>query len=103
MASAFSTPSAGLDLAEEGGALIGGGELVGNGAGPVVVMRHLQAPRRAAHAGSTSCSPGSRRASSAVVDHRQHDALGAHVAGARDVMVFLGRHRTIAGSRAASK
>jgi hypothetical protein len=27
-----------------------------------------------------------------VVDHGQHDALGAHVGGAGDVVVFLGGH-----------
>ncbi len=81
----------GFDLAEEGGARIGRGEFFPDLAGAVAVVRHLQrhaalAVRRVFH----SIQDLPRFGSGA--DHRQHDPLGAHVAGAGDVVVLLRGH-----------
>ena len=82
-----------FDLAEQRGALVGGREL----------FRH-RSRRGNCHAPRCSATPrlpigiilhaidDRPCASSAVADHREHDALRAHVAGARDVVVFLRRH-----------
>ena len=81
----------GLDLGEEGGARVGGGELLQDGTAPVEIVRHAQ--RHAALAVGHvlhAVQDGPRLLG--VVDHRQHDALGPHVGGAGDVVVLLGRH-----------
>ena len=91
IASAFCDALAGLDLGEQRRPAVGLGELVHGRPGQVAIVR--DAERHAA--------PAERHVLHAVedlagffgrADHRQHDALGAHVGGARDVMVFLRRH-----------
>ena len=92
-----------LDLAEQRRALVGRGELVGDRARPVAVMRDLQrhaalALRVILHAIDDAAGLLGR------ADHRQHDAFGAHVAGAGDVVVVPRRHaHDGAAARAASK
>ena len=91
IASAFSTPFRRLDLAEERAAAVCGDELVHDSAGPIAIVRDLQgdappAIGRVLHrfedvAGFVN-----------VADHRQHQALGAHVHRASDVMIFLRRN-----------
>ena len=82
-------PVGGLDLGEEGGALVGGGELVLDRAGPVAVMGDLEGHAAAAF-GRVLDGVEDRLGFLGRTDHRQHDALGAHVAGPRDVMVLPG-------------
>ena len=80
-----------LDLAEERRALVGRGELVGDRARPIAVVRHLE--RHAAHAlGIVLHRIDDVPRFVGRADHRQHQALGAHVHGAGDVMVLLGRN-----------
>jgi hypothetical protein len=81
----------GLDLAEQGGALVGRRELLVDRPGAEVVVGDLQgdaalALRVVLHA----VEDGARLLRRA--HHRDHDALRAHVAGAGDVVVLLGRH-----------
>ena len=68
----------GLDLAEERAAPVGGDELVHDRAGAIAVVRDLQgdaapAIRRVFH--RVDDVAGFLR----IADHRQHEALGAHV------------------------
>ena len=81
----------GFDLAEEGGAHIGGGEFVGDRARPVAVMGDLQgdaalARRVILHRVDDVANLVD------IADHRQHQTLGAHIHGAGDVMVFARGH-----------
>ena len=81
----------GLDLAEQGGLLVGGGQLLRHRAAGVGIVR--DAERHAALALRVILHAVEDRARFlGVADHRQHDAFGAHVAGARDVVIFLRRH-----------
>ena len=78
----------GLDLAEERAAPVGGDELVHNGPGAIAIVRDLQgdaAPSigRVLHGFEDVASFVH------VADHRQHEALGAHVHCTSDVMIFL--------------
>ena len=88
----------GLDLAEKRAAAIRGDELVDDGARPIAIVRDLQGDaaasvRRVFHRFEDVASFID------VADHGQHEALGAHVHRAGDVMIFLRRsshdHRQI--------
>ena len=87
-----------LDLREKRGAGVRGGELVENGAARVMVVRDAErhaalALRRVFHAVED------RARFLRVVHHRHHDAFGAHVHGAGDVVIFLRRHAHDGGQR----
>ena len=91
IASAFSHALRRLDLAEEGGALVGGGELVGDRARPVAVVRDLQrhaalARRMVFHRIDDVRAPRRRCRPSAASGPRRP------CPGAGDVVIFLRGH-----------
>ena len=96
-------PGPGLDLGEEGGARVGGGELVQHRAAPVEVVRHAQRHAALARRARTSCSPGCAAPPSASLTIGSM-MPSAPMSAARAMWWYsLDGTRTIAGSRAASK
>jgi len=80
-----------LDLAEQGSALIGARQFFRHGAAAVIVMRHAQGHAALAH-GIIFHALDYRLGLLGVADHGDHDSFRPHVAGPRDMVVFLRRH-----------